>query len=272
MEFTAGSLDVSVIFHTVNEISGFLLFMHQQIPALLQDITAEFDSRSEKYKDLESALRDDQVKPALRRKHAGEMREAKRGIRRFQKLMDGVSHFQTALKMVITEAAPRFGKVLLILGGNPMRPQHVYELSFSGRSAGSGGEEVEVDFAKSRAAEVLCRKAIRGLVSMNVGAVSYPGPLKLFLLVQAPSCLNQPLHFLPKRDFKYSNKIVPMRIRFKCKNQNQNIDQSSQTGSSDALVESDSDGGDYIWFQCRHVIKGLAFNTEPEGGIAQDFS
>ncbi|XP_004292593.1 PREDICTED: uncharacterized protein LOC101313771 [Fragaria vesca subsp. vesca] len=268
MEITASSLDGSVIFHAISEISGFLLFMHQQIPALLQDITAEFDSRCENYKDLELAQREDQVKPALRRKHAGEMREAKRGIQRFQKLMAGVSHFQTALKTILTET-PRFEKALLILGGNPMRPQHVYELSFfSGRSA--GGEEV--DFGKSRAAEVLCKKAIRGLVTKNVGSVSYPGPLKLFLMVKAPSCFNQPLHFLPKRDFKYSNKIVPMRLSFKSKTENQSIDQFLQTGSSNGFAESDSDGGDFIWFQCRHVIKGLAFNTEAEGGIAQHFS
>ncbi|KAM5563757.1 hypothetical protein ABKV19_018398 [Rosa sericea] len=259
MEITANSLDGSIIFHAINEISSFLLFMHQQIPAVLQDITAEFDSRCDEYKTLESALREDQVKPALRRKHAGEMREAKRGIRRFQKLMHGVSNFQTALKTIISET-PRFRTALLILGGNPMRPQHVYELSFSGNVSGE-----EFDFAKSRAAEVLCRKAIRGLVSENVGSVSYPGPWKLFLLVKAPSSFNQPLHFLPKRDFKYSNKIVPVRLSFKCKNQNQNIDQFSQTGSSDGLVESAPDGDDFIWFQCRHVIKGIAFNTVPEG-------
>lgn len=268
MEIAADSLDGSVIFHAINEISGFLLYMHQQIPAVLQDITMEFDSRCAEYKDLESALTEDEAKPTLRRKHAGEMREAKRGIRRLQKLMHGVSHFQTALKLIISET-PQFQKALLILGGSPLRPQHVYELSFSssGNVVPNPPSGAERDFVKSRAAEVLSRKAIRALISNGAGSASYPGPSKLFLLVKAPSSFNQPLHFLPKRDFRYSNKIVPMRLSFKCKTkpQNQNIDHSSQTGSCGSLVHSTPDGDDFIWFQCRHVIKGLAFNTEPEG-------
>lgn len=34
------------------------------------------------------------------------------------------------------------------------------------------------------------------------------GPSKLFLLVKAPAYLNLPLHFLPKRDFKYNKKVM----------------------------------------------------------------
>lgn len=155
----------------------------------------------------ESALTETEVKPTLRRKHAGQMREAKRGIRRFQKLMHGVSHFQTALKLIIS-GTPQFQKALLILGGSPLRPQHVYELSFpsSGNVVPPSCEER--DFVKSRAAEMLSRKAIRALISNGAGSASYPGPSKLFLLVKAPSSFNQPLHFLPKRDFRYSNKVI----------------------------------------------------------------
>lgn len=33
------------------------------------------------------------------------------------------------------------------------------------------------------------------------------GPTKLFVLVRASSSFNLPLHFLPKRDFRYSKKV-----------------------------------------------------------------
>ncbi|KAI5315983.1 PREDICTED: non-structural [Prunus dulcis] len=269
MEIAADFLDGSVIFHAINEISGFVLYMHQQIPSLLQDITLEFDSLCSEYKDSEMALHQNEVKPTLRRKHAGQMREAKRGIRRFQKLMRQVSDLQTALKLMISEV-PQFQEAILVIGASPLRPHHVYELSFSSASAvpSSSGEhehEKELDFGKSRAAEVLCRKAIRVLISKGAGCASYPGPSKLFLLVKAPPCLNLPLHFLPKRDFRYSNKIVPLRLKIKRKTQDQNMDAlpvSSETGSSDGLVESAPN--DFIWFQCRHVIKGLASDTPTE--------
>lgn len=42
-----------------------------------------------------------------------------------------------------------------------------------------------------------------------------------------------------------------MRLSFKCKTENQSIDQFSQTGSSNGFVASDSDGGDggdFIWY------------------------
>ena len=33
------------------------------------------------------------------------------------------------------------------------------------------------------------------------------GPIKLFVLIKAPSSFNQPMHFLPKRDFRYNRKV-----------------------------------------------------------------
>lgn len=33
------------------------------------------------------------------------------------------------------------------------------------------------------------------------------GPTKLFLLVKAPVSFSQPMHFLPKRDYKYNKKV-----------------------------------------------------------------
>ncbi|XP_015892093.1 uncharacterized protein LOC107426419 [Ziziphus jujuba] len=261
IESPTESLDGSVIFHAINEISGFVLYMHQQIPSMLQDISFEYDTLCTDYKDLEMGRVEIQEKASLRRKHGSKMREVKQGIRRLEKLMRAVSDFQNAVKLVINEV-PNIQGVILVLGASPLRPQHVYDLCFSHGKLPGGAQ----DFTKSRAAEVLSRKAIRALISKGAGSGSYPGASKLFLLVKAPSSFNLPLHFLPKREFRYSKKIVPLRVQFKCRTQvgleMDAADLASQTGSSISLVQSTQN--EFIWFQCRHVIKGLAFNTETE--------
>ncbi|XP_038684618.1 uncharacterized protein LOC119984641 isoform X2 [Tripterygium wilfordii] len=268
MEFTdietnADSLNSSVIFHVVKEVIGFVLFMHQQIPSILQDISLEFDMLHTEYKELVcySWTEQNEVKASFRRKHNGRMREVKHGIRRLEKLMNTISGLQTAMQLMISEI-PNIQGVMLILGASPVRPLHVYELSFLHGNviAVSAGE-----FSKTRAAEGLSRKAIRMLISKGAGSGSYAGPTKLFLLVKAPSSFNLPLHFLPKRDFKYSKKIVPLRLRFKCKTQDMELDapdQPTSTGTCISLVDCPSN--DLIWFQCRHVIKGIAFKTPTE--------
>lgn len=37
---------------------------------------------------------------------------------------------------------------------------------------------------------------------------TFSGPSKLFLLIKAPASFCLPVHFLPKRDFKYSKKVI----------------------------------------------------------------
>ncbi|KAG7967491.1 hypothetical protein I3843_08G101300 [Carya illinoinensis] len=227
IETAADCLDSSVVFHIVNDVLGFVLYMHQQIPSVLQDLCLEFDTLRIECAELEAALttqNDAKASSLSRRKHLGRMRDAKKGIRRLEKLMNTISNLQTALK----QAAARG----------------------------------EVDFSKSRAADGLSRKAIRTLVSKGAGSGSYPGPCKLFLLVKAPSSFNRPLHFLPKRDFRFSKKIVPLRLRLKCKTRDQKMGALDQTGSSISLTDSTSDN--LIWFQCRHTIKGLASRTPTE--------
>ncbi|KAL5792950.1 hypothetical protein ACOSP7_001544 [Xanthoceras sorbifolium] len=261
IETTAESLDSSAIFHIIKNVVGFVLYMHQQIPSIFQDLSLEFDALQMEYKELEMALTQNEVKGSTRRKHISRMREVKHGIRRLEKLMNTVSSLETVLQLIFSEI-PNIQQVVLILGGSPLRPQNVYEFYFS---RGKFVPRCSGDFAKSKSAEGLSRKAIRALISKGAGSGSYPGPTKLFLLVKAPSYLNLPLHFLPKRDFRYSKKIVPYRIRFKCKTQNKEIvapDHASQTCSSIGLTHSTSD--DLIWYQCRHVIKGIAFKIPQE--------
>ncbi|CAK8543453.1 unnamed protein product [Lathyrus sativus] len=239
------TMDSSAIFHTINDVVGFVLYMHQQIPSTVQDMSVEFDSMHSEYKQLEMDMVNE-VKASFRRKHASRMREIKVGIKRLDKLMSSLSNLQIALKMIINECHAIDG-VILALGGSSLRPQNVYVLEFPRRLDVSNAGD---DFARSKAAEALCRKAIRTLISKDAGSVTYPGPNKLFVLIKAPSSFNQPQHFLPKRDFKYNRKIVPLRLLFKCRNQDQEVTTSTSE--------------DLIWFQCRHVIKGLAMNVMPE--------
>ncbi|XP_057966578.1 uncharacterized protein LOC131156709 [Malania oleifera] len=263
MEFTEikapiDSFDSSAIFHVVTNVVGFVLYMHQQIPSILQDISLEFDTLHAEYQELEMVLTQTEAKASSRRKHAGKMRELKQGIRRLEKLMKTVSSVQTALQLVISEI-PDIQGVILVLGASPIRPQHVYEMCFSHGSIVTGGA---CGFTKSKVAEAMSRKAIRALISIGAGSNTYAGPSKLFLLVKAPSSFSSPLHFLPKRDFRYNKKIVPFRLQFKCRTQYDEKDAShndSWTASSIALTDSASN--DLIWFQCRHVIKGLTSNA-----------
>ncbi|XP_030552792.1 uncharacterized protein LOC115756941 isoform X2 [Rhodamnia argentea] len=255
IETRSDSIDVSLIFHLVNDVLGFVLYMHQQIPSILQDMSLEFDSMRSEYKEMEAELAQGEMRASFRRKHKGRMRELKRGFRSSEKLMNAISSLQDALRLVVSEN-PHIREILLVLGGSPLRPQYVYRLCFL------HGETVSrdaSDFTKSRVAEVLSRKAVRALTSRGAGSGGYPGPTKLFLLVKAPTSFNQPLYFLPKRDFRYNKKIVPFCLRIKCKSQQQEkteINQDPQTGMSVSSEDCGSD--DLIWFQCRHVIKGLA--------------
>jgi hypothetical protein len=131
-------------------------------------------------------------------------REVKNEIKKLEKLMKTISSLRSALQLMIREA-PGIQKVVLILGGSPLRPQNAYELLFTQRRDHVLG--YEGDFAKSKAAEALSKKTIRALISTGAGSTSYPGPMRLFILVHAPPTLNLPQHFLPKRDFRYNRKV-----------------------------------------------------------------
>ncbi|XP_054778699.1 uncharacterized protein LOC129286698 isoform X2 [Prosopis cineraria] len=209
-------------------------------------MSIEFDTMHSEYSQLVSALAETEVKASQRRYHISKMRDIKLGIRRLEKLMNALSNMKNAIQLII-KAIPSIEEIILALGASPQRPQHIYDLSFSHGTTGPSGAN---DFDRSKAADGLSRKAIRTLVSKGAGSVTYPGSSKLFLLIKAPSSFNQPQHFLPKRDFRYNRKIMPFRLLFKCRNQCQE--------------EVASTSEDLIWFQCRHVIKGLAMNTTAE--------
>ncbi|KAJ4954646.1 hypothetical protein NE237_011429 [Protea cynaroides] len=261
IETAAEALERSVIFHVVKEIVGYVLYMHQQIPAVLQDLRLEFDSLLSERKDLELVLSQEEMKASSRRKHNARMRELKQGVRKLEKLMISISSLQTAMQLALNEI-PDIQRIIIVLGSNPLRPQHVYEMCFS---HGKVTMELSNDFTISKAAETLSRKAIRSLISKGAESMPYASPMKLFLLVKAPSTFNLPAHFLPKRAFRYSRKVVPCRLCVKCRVLDQYMD-ASQDGpqTASANTSPDSTANDLIWFQCRHTIKGLPSTTPEE--------
>ena len=85
-----------------------------------------------------------------------QMRETRLGIRRFEKLMRCISDVEKALKVVISEVHG-IERVVLALGASPMRPQHLYELSFSPKRS------LPVDppeFNKTRAADAISKRVV----------------------------------------------------------------------------------------------------------------
>ncbi|KAK1257567.1 hypothetical protein QJS04_geneDACA017522 [Acorus gramineus] len=204
METTDG-LENSVVFHVVKEIIGFILYMHHQIPSVLQHLECEFDNLKNEHKELEKVvLPPAEQKASFQRKHNLKIREVKQGIKKLEKLMHAISTFLSAFQ-VILDQIPDADGVILVLGGSLIRPQHVYELTFS-RSGIACRSEYGLN--RDRVAEILSKKAIRALISTGAGGATYAGPMKLFLLVKAPVTFNLPMHFLPKRDFTYSKKVT----------------------------------------------------------------
>ncbi|GMH27749.1 hypothetical protein Nepgr_029592 [Nepenthes gracilis] len=256
-EVTSSGINGSLIYNVVSDVLAFLLYMHQQIPSILQDMTLEFDVLQTEHKELVRIIAQGEVSASSRRKHFVRKREVKLAIRRVDKLMNTISDLQTAFQLIITEV-PIIEEVILILGASPRRPQHVYEMYFSwGRMV----PETSKELTKSRTTELLSRKVIRALISKGVGSSSYTGPYKLFLLVKAPVSFSMPLHFLPKRDLRYNKKIAPLRLRFKyggCCQESYTSHCDSQIAISKLAATSE----DLTWFQCRHVIKGLALKNQ----------
>lgn len=247
IETSVESLKSSEIFHIVKELIGFVLFMHHQIPAVLQHLENEFGTLKEECKTLDSiSVKESTV--ALQRKNNMRKREVKYGIKRLEKLMNAISSLLSALRMALDETASIQG-IILVLGASPARPLHIYELFFDHQMFNS---EDMITSTRTKVAEALSRKMIRALVSKGAGSCSYTGPTTLFLLVKSSCTLSLPLHFLPKRDFKYHKKAVPFMLHIKSKNLDEGLHNSQNTANT---LDSSNDA---IWFQCKHTVKGLA--------------
>ncbi|TVU20805.1 hypothetical protein EJB05_30402 [Eragrostis curvula] len=202
------------------------------------------------------------LKPSDQRKYNTRKREVRRGIKKQEKLMNGISTLLSALQQALDEV-PSIEGVVLILGGSLVRPLFVYDVTLSHGRFDSGSAK---EHGLTKLAQSVSRKAIRALVSRGAGSLSYTGPSKLFLLLRCPSTLNLPLDFLPKRDFRYSKKVVPLQMHIKCNTE----DHRANTQRSMSIVDapccpSESSLSDVIWFQCKHTIRGLPGKASLEG-------
>ncbi|KAL9236024.1 hypothetical protein vseg_010737 [Gypsophila vaccaria] len=262
IEVTSDTIDASLVFHVVFDVLAFLLYMHQQIPSVLQDMTLQYDYLRTERNELEIVLMQNDHNASSRRKNLGRKRDIKLEIRRLEKIMNMISGLRTAFQLFLCEV-PVVENIILVFGASPRRPQQVYEICFS---SGSKDFALSEEITRTRMIEVSSRKVIRALISKGVGSVSYTGPSKLFLLVKAPTSFNMPAHFLPKRDFQLHKKRVPCRLNLKSKNFHQEINTSCSV--SDAVTgfhQQQNLSNDLLWFQCRHVIKGIALgNPTPE--------
>ncbi|KAL2900612.1 Urease subunit alpha [Bienertia sinuspersici] len=223
--------------------------------SMLQDMTLQFDALQTEYKEADIILAQSELNASSRRKCIGRKRDVKLEIRRMEKLMNAISGIQVAFWHLVCNV-PNVKDIIFVFGATPRRPEHVYQILYPGVKIAPFASE---NMARNRSIEVLSRKVIRAFISKGVGTACYTGPSKLYLLVKAPTSFNMPQYFLPKRDFHYSKKIVPFRLQLRTKTSLQ------ETEPSSCLLEADSHDKNHIcsdltWFQCRHVIKGIALS------------
>ncbi|CAL9090765.1 unnamed protein product, partial [Musa acuminata var. zebrina] len=85
-----------------------------------------------------------------------------------------------------------------------------------------------------------------------------------FLLVRSSSTFSLPLHFFPKHDFRFGKKVVPLRLHINCKIPAHAMDDLHRTSLTGSSLCPNSTEYDEIWFQCKHVIRGLPSKTPAE--------
>lgn len=202
VQAAASALQRSEVFHVVKQLLGYVLYMHHQIPSVLQNLENEFSALKEEITEM--ALPPAELKPSDQRKYNTRKREVRRRIKKQEKLMIGISTLLSSLQQALDEV-PSIEGVVLILGGSLVRPLFVYDITISHGGFDSGSAK---EHATTKLAQSVSRRAIRALISSGAGSLSYTGPTKLFLLVRCPCTLNLPLDFLPKRDFRYSKKVL----------------------------------------------------------------
>ncbi|XP_037405503.1 uncharacterized protein LOC119268100 isoform X3 [Triticum dicoccoides] len=201
VQVAAAALQRSEVFHVVKELLGFVLYMHHQIPSVLQSLETEFAGLKEEMSKMTAPLAE--LKPSDQRKYNTRKREVRCRIKKQEKLMKGISTVLSAFQQALDKVSTIEG-VALILGGSLVRPLFVYDITVTHGRFDSGSAK---GHGTTKLAQSVSRKAVRALISCGAGSLSYTGPTKLFLLVRCPCTLNIPLDFAPKREFRYSKKV-----------------------------------------------------------------
>lgn len=260
VQVTAAALRRSEVLHVVKELIGFVLYMHHQIPSVLQSLEYEFASLKEEMTEI--TLQPAELKLSDRRKYNTRTREVRRRIKKHEKLMNGISTLLCSLQQALDEVSSIEG-VVLVLGASLVRPLFVYDITISHGTFDSGSAK---ENAVTKLAQSVSRKAIRALVSCGAGSLSYTGPSKLFLLLRCPKTLNLPLCFLPKRDFRYSKKVVPLQMHIRCSKADcQGNNQHCMSNVDAPCSISESSLQDIIWFLCKYTVRGLPGKVSLEG-------
>ncbi|KAF7029470.1 hypothetical protein CFC21_041206 [Triticum aestivum] len=260
VQVAAAALQRSEVFHVVKELLGFVLYMHHQIPSVLQSLETEFAGLKEEMSEMTAPLAE--LKPSDQRKYNIRKREVRCRVKKQEKLMKGISTVLSAFQQALDKVSTIEG-VALILGGSLVRPLFVYDITVTHGRFDSGSAK---GHGTTKLAQSVSRKAVRALISCGAGSLSYTGPTKLFLLVRCPCTLNLPLDFAPKREFRYSKKVVPQQMSIKCNTayyQKNNKHVASIVDPS--CCTSESSPSDVIWFQCKHTIRGLPCKASVEG-------
>lgn len=249
-----------VIYILSTVIDGFEVYSFFYIFRVLQNLENEFAGLEEEMMGM--AASSEELKPSDQRKYNTQKRQVRCKIKKREKLMNGISALLSALQQALDEV-PSIEGVALILGGSLVRPLFVYDITVTHGRFDSGSAK---EHATTKLAHSVSRKAIRALISGGAGSLSYRGPTKLFLLVKCPCTLNLPLDFMPKRDFRYSKKVVPQQMAIKCNSSECQKNNKHVTSIMDAsCCSSESFPSEFIWFQCKHTIRGLPCKASLEG-------
>ncbi|KQK04374.1 hypothetical protein BRADI_2g13200v3 [Brachypodium distachyon] len=167
VQVATAALRRSEVFHIVKELLGFVLYMHHQIPSVLQNLENEFTDLKEEMTEM--AIPPAELKPSDQRKYNTRKREVRCRIKKRQKLMNGISTLLSALQQALDEVS-RIEGIALILGGSLVRPLFVYDITVSHGRFDSGGTK---EHATTKLAQSVSRKAIRALISGGAGSLSY---------------------------------------------------------------------------------------------------
>eukprot|EP00898_Chlorokybus_atmophyticus_P006657 jgi/Chlat1/6993/Chrsp56S06656 len=243
---------------------------------------ADADAAYTHDEDNDSGHTPDTVVDVNRRAQLREQRreEAKARVRQRRQRIAGrkVAKFMAGLDAMLESLDPRLfahsgvNAVLLLLGPSPLRPRAAYHLKLGPTSDSNAPK---LDFADAaRAHKKLvdsAKKFVRALVSEGVATSpvsTSKGGMKLFLMLEMPACEEPPQNFLPKRGFNLvCRKMEPVYIDLRSPTESSawKIRASLQDPQLfRALAQQPPvTATDYIWYQCRFVVKGLQATSLP---------
>ncbi|KAM3330336.1 hypothetical protein ACQJBY_026943 [Aegilops geniculata] len=225
VQVAAAALQRSEVFHVVKELLGFVLYMHHQIPSVLQSLETEFAGLKEEMSEMTAPLAE--LKPSDQRKYNTRKREVRCRIKKQEKLMKGISTVLTAFQQALDKVSTIEG-VALILGGSlavrALISCGAGSLSYTGPTKlfllvrCPCTLNLPLDFAPKREFRYSKKQVVPQQMSIKCNTAYYQKNNKHAASIVDPSCCT-----------------------------------------------SESSPSDVIWFQCKHTIRGLPCKASLEG-------